>query len=177
MDQVSAGEARHDIVRARRRRMRDEARSAIAAPVTDRYQTPEWLERSFVLPLTQPEAIVVSTDERAGDVPNQSVPHHDDDVTGPETDPVAPLSARTGFVRPASVEIDFATVIRRSDLCRQVTWMFWAATGLALVALVAYLLVGAMLLLATVVVCALLALGAFGTRLRISRAPVPRLQR
>ncbi len=54
MDQVSAGKATRDGARTRRRRMREQARSQHAAPspATDRYQTPEWLDRSFVLPLS-----------------------------------------------------------------------------------------------------------------------------
>ena len=182
MDHVSAGHATLNGVRSRRRRMRDQARSRHAgqAPALDRYQTPEWLERSFVLPLTQPEA---------SDVPSQPVPRHDDD---PERLPEArvkpvehleettfgpTLAPRASFVRPASDEIDFARVIRRADLCRSVTRLHWVATGLAGLALIAYLLLASVWVLDLVLVFALVALGAFAVRFRLNRAPVPRLQR
>ena len=48
----------------------------------------------------------------------------------------------TPFVRPPSEDIDFARVIRRSDLSRKVTRLHWVATGLACLALVVYLLAG-----------------------------------
>ncbi len=154
MDHVSARDARRQGAHSRRWRMREQARSqhtvqAAQAPVSDRYQTPEWLDRSFVLPLTQPEA---------SDVPSQAVRRHDDDpepapdprVT-PDLEPVVPdqrcpspaeQALRGPFVRPPSEDIDFARVIRRSDLSRKVTRLHWVATGLACLALVAYLLAG-----------------------------------
>jgi hypothetical protein len=182
MDHVSAGEATLSGVRSRRRRMRDQARSRHAgpAPDSDRYQTPEWLERSFVLPLTKPEA---------SDVPSQPVRRHDDD---PDRTPQAretPLRALPeeafgptlapgpSFLRPPSEEIDFARVVRRSDLCRRVTRMHWVATGLAGLALVLYLLLSSTWLLDLVVVFAVVAVVAFAVRFRLNRAPVPRLQR
>jgi hypothetical protein len=176
MDDVSAGEATRQGANNRRRRMRADARSlhAVQAPVSDRYQTPEWLERTFVLPLTEPEA---------SDVPSQSVPHHDDDPEPTEESRVIPhiesegVAAPGSFVRPASEDIDFARVVRRSDLCRAVTRLHWAATGLACAALVFYLLAGSMLVLDAVVAFALVAVVAFAVRIRLSHAPVPRLQR
>ena len=179
MDHVS--DATRDGVRNRRKRMREQARSQHPAQpsFSDRYQTPEWLERSFVLPLTKPEA---------SDVPSQSVPHHDDDPTREarvtERGDTLPVDARpadsppaTAFVRPPSDHVDFALVVRRSDLCRTATRVHWAATGLAGLALVGYLLVVSVVLLDVVVVLALVALAAFVVRLRLSRAPVPRLPR
>ena len=178
MDDVSAGEATRQGAHSRRRRMRADARSlrTVQAPVSDRYQTPEWLERSFVLPLTEPEA---------NDVPSQSVPHHDDDPEPTETPNVtahiepdgvaAPAAA--SFVRPASEDIDFAKVVRRSDLCRSVTRLHWAATGLACAFVVFYLLNGSTLLLDAVIAFALVAVLAFAVRIWLNRAPVPRLQR
>ncbi len=192
MDHVSARDARRQGAHSRRWRMREQARSQHIvqapgqAPSSDRYQTPEWLDRSFVLPLTQPEA---------SDVPSQAVRRHDDDpeptagpamtpsrdavvpeqateqATGPATGPATP------FVRPPSEDIDFARVIRRSDLTRKVTRLHWVATGLAGLALVVYLLTGATVLLGVVALFALLAVAAFGVRVQLHRAPVPRLQR
>ena len=181
MDHVSAGEATRQGARNRRRRMREQARSqhTVQPAVPDRYQTPEWLERSFVLPLTEPEA---------SDVPSQSVPRHDDDPhplpeprMSDHLEAVAPAPATphpsSGFVRPPSADIDFARVIRRSDLCRTMTRLHWAATGLACVALVLYLLAGSTLVLDAVIVLAVVAVSAFVVRLRLTKAPVPRLQR
>jgi hypothetical protein len=179
MDDVSAGEATRQGAHVRRRRMRADARSlhVVEAPVSDRYQTPEWLERSFVLPLTEPEA---------NDVPSQSVPHHDDDpelteesnvIPHVEPDEVADPAAAASFVRPTSNDIDFARVVRRSDLCRAVTRLHWATTGLACAALVFYLLAGSTLVLATVIAFAVVSVVAFAVRIRLSHAPVPRLQR
>jgi hypothetical protein len=177
MDQVSAGEATHDVARNRRRRMRDRARSQqhpVHAPVPDRYQTPEWLERSFVLPLTQPEA---------SDVPSQSVPHHDDDPLSfvepsairedVSTDHLSPGS----FVRPPSDDIDFARVVRRSDLCRTAERVAWATAGMAGLTLIAYLLTGSVVVLALDIVFALACITALAARTRLAHAPIPRLQR
>ena len=71
MDQVSAGEATRDGARTRRRHMRDKARAQHGgqSPVSDRYQTPR-VARALVRPAAHtPEA---------SEVPNQSVPRHDD---------------------------------------------------------------------------------------------------
>lgn len=176
MDHVSARDATYEGLRGRRRRMRDRARAQhpMRSAPADRYQTPAWLERSFVLPLTPPEA---------SDVPTQPVPHHDDD---PVTEACVTEHADTlanepataeGFVRPPSDEIDFALVVRRADLARRATRVHWVATALAGLALLGFLLLGATVLLDGVVVLALLAVAAFVVRLRLSRAPIPRLQR
>ena len=73
--------------------------------------------------------------------------------------------------------IDFARVVRRADLLRQVTRLHWVATGLAGLALVIYLLVSSAWVLDLVVVLAVVAVVAFAVRFRLNRAPVPRLQR
>ena len=184
MDHVSARDARRQGAHSRRWRMREQARSqhtALApgqAPVSDRYQTPEWLDRSFVLPLTQPQA---------SDVPSQAVRRHDDD---PEPTPEAAMTSgldaavpeqasgpAAPFVRPPSEDIDFARVIRRSDLTRTVTRLHWVATGLACLALVVYLLTGSTAMLGVVALFALGAVAAFGVRIWLNRAPVPHVQR
>jgi hypothetical protein len=173
MDHVSAGEATRDGVGARRRRMRDQARSRHAGrpPVSDRYQTPEWLDRSFVLPLTRPEA---------SDVPHQPFPHHDDDARMSERETtaapiVAPVVAP--FVRPPSEHIDFATVVRRSDSRRTAGRLALATAGLAGLALIAYLLVPTPLALGVVAGLVVASLVCLAVRVRLARAPIPRLQR
>lgn len=182
MDHVSAGKSTRDGARTRRRRMREQARSQHAAPspATDRYQTPEWLDRSFVLPLTQPEA---------SGVPSQPVPHHDD-VTGHTGEPLvidhpepgtlsvlAPLAPAAPFVRPHSDHIDFARVIRRSDLSRKAARLAWAAAGVGGVALIAYLLSASVVALGATVALALVSATSLAWRAGINHAPVPRVQR
>jgi len=180
MDHVSARDATRLGAHARRWRMRQQARSRHTRQphpaFSERYQTPEWLERSFVLPLTTPEG---------SDVPSQPVRRHDDDPAlepamsqGPDAaarpDPAAGL---TRFVRPPSEDVDFARVIRRSDLSRTATRAHWTAIGLAGLSLLLYLLVGSRVALVAVVVLALVAVAAFVVRVRLDRAPVPRVQR
>lgn len=184
MDQLSAGGAMRNGARVRRWRMRDLARSQHAgqSPVTDRYQTPEWLERSFVLPLTHPEA---------SDVPSQSVPHHDDDVprtsesrvidqhplAAPATPAGSPEPVQPGvFVRPPSEAIDFATAVRRADLCRRSGRLAWATAGMAGIALIAHLLFAATVVLGATIAFTLVSLVALAMRVRLSRAPIPRVQ-
>jgi hypothetical protein len=93
-----------------------------------------------------------------------------------EAVPEQPVAADP-FVRPPSHEIDFARVIRRSDLTRRVTRLHWVTTGLAGLALVAFLLFSATWVLALVVVFVVVAVAAFAVRFRLDRAPVPRLRR
>lgn len=178
MDQVSAGDTARDGVRARRRRMRAGARAQrrTAGPEADRFQTPQWLERSFVLPLTEPEVT---------DVPSQPMPHHDDFAEarnsesagfGPQSaEPSAPEPKLT-FVRPPSQEIDFARVIRRSDLTRKATRMAMTCTGITGLALIAYLLTASPLVLAVTFVGAVVALVAMVVRVRMTTAPIPHLE-
>src|SRR3954451_2967620 len=208
MDHFSARDATRLGAHSRRWRMRERARSQHAAPpapdpapdpvpLPGRYQTPEWLDRSFVLPLTRPEGT---------DVPSQPVRRHDDDpapesrmrpevprqLTRSGTPPTTPqvtadvdagaapeeeIADDGTFVRPASTDIDFGRVVRRSDLCRAVTRLHWVATGLTGLALLLYLLFGSTAALVAVVVLAVVALGAFGVRLWLNRAPVPRVHR
>jgi hypothetical protein len=176
MEHVSARDARRQGAHSRRWRMREQARSQhvpVPTPAADRYQTPEWLERSFVLPLTQPEA---------SDVPSQPVRRHDDDPARASEAPVIPevhpqrqplATPPVSFVRPPSEHVDFARVIRRSELTLTVTRLHWIATGLAGLALLAYLLSGSTVALGVVVALAAVAVVAFGVRVRLNRAPVP----
>jgi hypothetical protein len=178
MDHVSARDTMRQAAHHRRWRLRERARThrSVPAVASDRYQTPEWLERSFVLPLSTPEA---------NDVPSQPVRRHDDDpVPEPRVmprleaavGPVAPTSL-PAIVRPPMVHVDFARVIRRSELCRRVTRVHWVATGLAGIALVLYLLTGSSALLSAIIVCGAVAIIAFAVRVRLDRAPVPHVRR
>jgi hypothetical protein len=169
MDQVAAGDTTSDVVRARRKRMRAEARGLRPAPKSDGFQTPQWLDRSFVLPLTVPEAT---------DVPTQSVPHHDDFENRPDAGvPEAAAQTEPSFVRPPTKEIDFARVIRRSDVSRTATRTAMASTGVAGLVLIAYLLTMSSIVLGMAISFALVSLVAIGVRVRLAIAPLPHLNR
>ena len=174
MDQVPAGGTSRDIssdtVRARRGRMRAQARGRrpAASPETDGFQTPQWLERSFVLPLSEPEVT---------DVPSQPVPHHDDYETPGDPAPEAVEDASGTFVRPPTREIDFARVIKRSDQGRTATRTALGAIGISGLLLIAYLLAGSPVVLGMTLAFALIALVAVGVRLRLATAAIPHVDR
>jgi hypothetical protein len=191
MDNVSAGEDMRGGARARRHRMRDAARSHASPAAPDHYQTPEWLERSFVLPLTRLEAGPENgpgTRTEISDLPQQTRPHHDDHHPGHHQDvhrepgmidrllhDDATPPARP-FVRPPTEQIDFGLVVQRADLARTAARLSRLAVGLAGLCLVAYLLLSSVVLLGVVVVFALAALVALTVHLRLTTAPVPRLR-
>lgn len=162
MDHVPTGETTSDTAHARRRRMRAHARELHpgASPDAGGFRTPEWLDRSFVLPLTRPEAT---------EVPSQPTPHHDDFDSFRE-----PLEedARSGFVPPPTPDVDFTRVIRRSDLSRKASRSTVAASGLAGLTLVVYLLTMSMLVLVVAVVFGVVALVALVARVRLETVPI-----
>jgi hypothetical protein len=168
MDRVSAGDTARDNVRTRRKRMRESARGLHpgGARKADSFQTPEWLDRSFVLPLREPEVT---------DVPSQPVPHHDDYeekvATSPEPEPTSV------FVRPPTQEIDFARVIRRADLGRTATRAAMTTTGVAGLVLIVFLLTGSPVVLGMAIAFAIVAVVALGVRIRVATARIPYLQR
>jgi len=177
MDPVPAGDTSSDTVRARRKRMRAQARALYpgTSPESEVFQTPEWLDRSFVLPLTRPAATGLTRQEATG-VPSQPTPHHDDDETqaGASTpEPAqAPEEAPT-FVRPAIREIDFARVIRRSDLRRTSTRAVLLSTGLAGLVVIAYLLTSSPVVLGMAIAFILVAIVAVVVRLRCGTSSIP----
>ena len=136
MDQRSADGTARDRARARRMQLRAHARTrrSAAGAVPDRFQTPQWLERSFVLPLSEGGVIV----------PSQSKPHHDDfsetpDAQRPVSGAEVDAEAAPTFQRPPSEEIDFARMIKRSDHCRTAIRAAIASIGFAGLALVIFL--------------------------------------
>jgi hypothetical protein len=172
MEHVPAGgdlsDRTTDDVLDRRRRMRTQARGlrdGIGAPPRRRYETPAWLDRSFVLPLTEPDLT---------DVPRQPTPHHDDEVTPASVEPTEAVRA-PAFERPPTPEIDFARVIRRSHLRRTATRTSVAATGLAGLVLIAYLLTLQPVVLGMAIAFALVAIAAGAVSVRLAFAPVPHL--
>jgi len=171
--ELSADGTARDGVRVRRQQRLAHARAQRRAQaVPDQFQTPEWLERSFVLPLA----------DRGVTVPSQSQPHHDDFSETPVSDrpayagEVNPAATPT-FVRPPSREIDFARIVKRSDHCRMATRAAVASTGLAGLAIVIFLLTMEPLPLEVAIACTVLAVLAIGVRVRLGTAPVPHLER
>ena len=148
------------------------ARRAIRGPSPERYQTPVWLERSFVLPVRDgaPRLAHAPIPERIGldDLPDQPTPRHEQLLT-PRPAP-KPLSE---FVRPPSPEIDFAAVVRRADTVRLARALVLIATCLGLVAGVVWALTSSEVALPLALGCAL-AGGLAGVQaIRLSRAPLP----
>jgi len=172
MGLAADGTAR-DGARAHRRQGLAQARAQRReGDVPDHFETPEWLERSFVLPLA----------DRGVSVPSQSQPHHDDfpevSVAGRPAYAAEPRSAATpSFVRPPSPEIDFARMVKRSDHCRRASRTAVASAGLAGLAIIVFLLTMDPLPLEVAIACALLAALAFGVRVRLGTAPVPHVDR
>lgn len=159
--------------RARRGRARAQslARRAMA-PQAGRFETPEWLERSFVLPLTEPETVATSSTTRP--LPTQVRPRHDDlDATvRPAARPE--LSA---FLRPATPQIDFALVVRRADLARAHSRVARTSASLCGLSLVGFLLVAAPWLLAVSAVLLIAAGAALVAQVRLASLPLPHLDR
>jgi hypothetical protein len=182
MDKASKSDTTSDGTTARRKRMQSQARSLrpTRSPEADGFQTPDWLDRSFVLPLTRPEVT---------DVPNQSVPDHDNyseprlqESPAREPQPAVPTAQPTAeptpaFVRPPSRDVDFARVIKRADRCRTATRTAAAATALACLALIGFLLTNSPVLLSVTVLGAAGALGALVVRLSLSSAAIPHVKR
>ena len=185
---------------ARRHRMRDQSRAQVLArslvrrprPVEpDRYETPEWLDRSFVLPLTRPEGAEVPPEpsdpapRAPRGLPSQGSPRHDDLADAAETQPAAERPAHRpagqpapgSFVRPETPEIDFVRVVRRSDLSRTAARVSWLALLLSGVALVALLVTGSGIALGALTVLVVASIGAGLTRAHLDRAPVPLVRR
>ena len=176
--ELSADGTARDDVRARRKRSLAQSRAQRRAGVVpDHFQTPEWLERSFVLPLA----------DRGVTVPSQSQPHHDDfsetqvsetPLSGhPAYAPQVNPAATPTFVRPPSKEIDFARMVKRSDHCRMATRAAVASIGLAGLAIVIFLLTMDPLPLEGAIACTVLAVLALAVRARLGTAPVPHLER
>jgi hypothetical protein len=168
MDHAPTGETSNDTVRARRRRMRADARALHpgASPRSDGFQTPEWLDRSFVLPLTQPDVTGVPPPS----VPSQSAPSHDDyELAKPREQ----RGQSVPFVRPTTPEIDFARVMMRSDLGRTAARAAIASSGLAGLTLIVHLLTSWTLVLGMTVAFGVVALAAVAVRVHLATTPLP----
>ena len=116
------------------------------------------------LPLTPPEDAEVGPVEQ---------PHG---AGAPQERPTSEM-ARRPFVRPPGEQIDFARVVRRSDLSRRAVRVSWTCLLLSGACLVGYLLMPTPALLVAVVAAALVSVGAGALRTHLESAAVPRLPR
>jgi hypothetical protein len=123
-----------------------------------RFQTPAWLERSFVLPDDQTPTRVAAAS------------HHLPRPRAKAPDPLPP------FERPPSPEVDFAALVRRADLGRRARVATIVGLVVALLGAIVFQLTGAVAPAACAIVFALVTLAAAGTRIVLGRAPVPYLQ-
>ncbi len=173
MDKASQGDTASDRAHTRRKRMQSQARGRrrTTSPEVDGFQAPEWLDRSFVLPLTRPEV---------SDVPSQSMPDHDsysEPLVHNSPAPKTHAEPTPAFVRPPSRDVDFARVIKRADRCRVANRTAAAATAIACLALIGYLLTSSPILLSGTVLGAVGAIGALVVRLSLSNAAIPHVKR
>lgn len=169
----------------RRQVMRDQAVSRSQSGHLSRtYETPEWLSRSFVLPLQPPVAEVPvqsirTHDDAAQGAPQADLPNatsRDEGVMDDEPAPASIPDRSNSFVRPSSPPIDFARVVRRSDLTRHSVRVAWFSASLAGAALIAWLLTSALAFAVLAVGSAVVMAVSFAVRSRMTSAPVPRIR-
>lgn len=151
----------HSGVRARRDTVRADTFARRRAE-SQRFATPAWLDRSFVLPVQPSDPVT----EAAAETPAPEAPalHH------------VPAREWPDIVRPPSAEVDFATMVRRADAYRLAR-----RTALFTLALTT-LILGVMVLTGSTAVLPLVAVSASGVLVSavvlvvLSHAPVPRLE-
>jgi hypothetical protein len=171
MDQPAANKASAG-PRARRSRARAEAFARHGGEqIRSRYETPAWLERSFVLPVQDTAVSASASDEVRADQDRRRR-----EAEAPrmyKTMGLVPPKQWPEFVRPPSEEIDFVAVVRRDDACRAARRTALVATTLMVTALLLLVLTTSPLALP------LLAISAVGTcasvlvLLNLRRAPLP----
>ena len=94
-----------------------------------------------------------------------------------QSTPAGDLHREPAFVRPPSDDIDFSAVIRRADRSRAALRTAWLATGVAGLLLILFLLTSVPAIAALAAACAVVSVSATVVRLRLARAPVPRVGR
>jgi hypothetical protein len=132
------------------------------------YRTPEWLERSFVLPV-QSRASWPSAPHEAPTDPG--VDRAPQDFLG--------LAARIAEIRrPAqAAPIDFCALVRRGEVFRRVRAGAFACAILALAILLAYALTGLTALLPPLFLVVSAGAGASYAAMHLANAPLPRTAR
>ena len=152
----------HGGLRTRRRQVRADSfgRRSAGAAARERYETPAWLERSFVLPVQHPDAL--------DPMPQQVRPHHDTLVMAS-----IPAPDTSGFVRPPSEEIDFARVVRLADATRLARRAATIAVALTLLALAIFLVTQSAAVLLVLAVAGAGGLAAGVALMGLRKAPIP----
>ena len=170
MDHVSASSVAPEVARARRKHMRDKARGRQVATLRpEEYQTHQWLDRSFVLPIGL---------NGVTEVPSQFVPHHNDhQVRGAAPAAESEANPAKQFVRLSGPEVDFAKVIRRADVARTAARTAAGASGTTALMLTAYLLTSSPVVLGMTISFGLVSLIAIVLRVRLTNAALPRIDR
>lgn len=170
MDQAAADRASTG-ARARRSRARAEAFARHGGEqIRSRYETPAWLERSFVLPV-QDTAATISAAGEGTDAHQRRL-----EAEAPrmyKTMGLVPPKQWPEFVRPPSEEIDFVAVVRRDDACRAARRTALAAAALMALALVLLVLTSSSLALPLLAVSAVGATSSVVVLLNLRRAPLP----
>ena len=158
----------HGGPRARRTSVRAQSMGHRRTAVSSgkRFETPAWLDHSFVLPVQEPV-----DESAAGTMPVQQRPDHDDLVAQP-----AATVITTDFVRPASEEIDFVRVVKLADACRLARRTATYAVMVALLALTIFMLTRSSVVLPLLVIAAAGGVGAASVTLWLRRAPIPRVR-
>jgi hypothetical protein len=150
----------HSGVRARRDTVRADTFAHRRAE-SQRFETPAWLDRSFVLPVQSSDPVTQDASET--DAPEAPALRH------------VPAREWPDIVRPPSAEVDFATMVRRADAYRLAR-----RTALFTLALTT-LILGVMVLTGSTAVLPLMAVSGAGVLVSgvvlvvLSHAPVPRL--
>ena len=157
------------------------ARRAIRPPAAGRYETPVWLERSFVLPVRDPlvrpahHAGAPALGGLATDMPDQPAPRHEVQLFGASSSAEWPDQS-SEFVRPTSPEIDFARLVRRTDVIRRLRLATLVAFFLGMLATSVYVLTGAGAALPLAAVSTLAGCLAWLWAAGSQRAPIPLLR-
>lgn len=151
----TAGNATIDQARMRQL-MQTEARSQTRPK--RQFQTPEWVDHSFVLPDQQTPTSMVAGSHHVVPSPRVVTP-----------DPLPP------FERPATADVDFAAVVRRADVGRRARLLTTAALLVAVLAIVVFQVTAAPVAAVCAILAAIVAIGGSATRVVLNRAPVPYL--
>lgn len=98
-------------------------------------------------------------------------------MNAPHETPADVAGSAPAFVRPPSDDIDFGTVIRRADQSRSALRVAWVSTAVAGLVLIVFLLTGVLAIAVLAALVAVVAVSATVVRMRLTRAPVPRVNK
>ena len=110
------------------------SRPSAGGPDAEHFRTPDWLEHSFVLPVHSDHPAEDVAAHR-GLVPEQPGPEHESLISLP----VPEIEVAGDYARPASPEIDFASVVRRTDATRNAQLLLLVSLAVSVLAAGGYL--------------------------------------